>query len=165
MKVLHLPTSTGGMSWGLAQGERSLGLLSEVLVMFDNWPQYPADRIIFKNPPVSFAEKAFNLSILFKEVFSIRSKYDVFHFNFGTTLIDLWHYGLPLLDLPLYKGKGKIVVTYNGCDARQKYLTKERVSFSACQEDNCYGAICNDGNQDKIKKIKIAKFDKYANTI
>lgn len=165
MKVLHLPTSIGGMSWGLAQGERALGLLSDVLVLYDNFHQYPADRIIFKEPPKYITGKAFDLFTRIKEVLKIRNKYDVFHFNCGTTLIDLWSYGLPLIDLPLYKGRGKIVVTYNGCDARQKYPAMKRNQFSPCHDDRCFDGICNDGKRDAIKKNKIEKFDKYADII
>ena len=37
MKILHLPTSVGGNSWGLAQGEKALGLDSKVLIDSNNW--------------------------------------------------------------------------------------------------------------------------------
>jgi glycosyltransferase involved in cell wall biosynthesis len=89
----------------------------------------------------------------------------VFHFNFGSSLIDLWRIGLPLFDLRFYKDPGKIVVTYNGCDARQKYPTMERVPFSACHNHQCYGGICNSGMLDKVKQRKIAIFDQYADAI
>ena len=43
MKILHLPTSVGGNSWGLAQGEKALGLESEVLIDANNWLNYKSD--------------------------------------------------------------------------------------------------------------------------
>jgi hypothetical protein len=95
----------------------------------------------------------------------IQKQYDVFHFNFGTTLLDLSRFGLPLLDLPLYKRHGKIVVTYNGCDARQKYPTMKRTRFSACHDDTCYDGICNDGVRDRRNRENIKKFDRYADAI
>jgi len=165
VRILHLPTLVGGMPWGLAQGERALGLFSDVLSLSDNWLQYPADRVIFHHYPKSIMGKALGLITLMKEVYRIRSHYDVFHFNFGTSLMDLWKIGFPLLDLPLYKDKGKIVVTYNGCDARQKYPTINRVPFSACHNINCRRGMCNSETGDRIKKLKIAKFDQYANAI
>ena len=165
LKVVHLPTSVGGMSWGLAQGEKSLGLHSEVLVLFDNWLEYPADRVIFKIPQGSWGRRILGIATRIKEVYRIRRECDVFHFNFGTSLIDLWNIGLPLLDLPFYRGRGKIVVTYNGCDARQKYPTMQRVPFSACHNDQCYDGICNSGRRDRGRQRKIAKFDHYADAI
>lgn len=165
MKVIHLPTSVGGNSLGLAQGERALGLLSDVLVLSNNWLRYPADQVIFNHAPHSMMGKVFRLVTLIKEVHRIKSNYDVFHFNFGTSLIDLWKIGLPLLDLPFYKNKGKIVVTYNGCDARQKYPTMKRVSFSACHNRHCYNGICQKEAKDKLKKRRISKFDRYADAI
>ena len=64
----------------------------------------------------------------------VRNKYDVFHFNYGSTLVDFMNYGVHFWDLPFYKGKK--IITYNGCDARQKYPTMNRVDFSACHQDN-----------------------------
>jgi len=153
------------MSWGLAQGERALGLQSDVLVLLDSWLQYPADRVIFKSYQKLRMSNIFGLGTLIKEIYRIRNQYDVFHFNFGTSLIDLGKVGLPLLDLPFYKRRGKIVVTYNGCDARQKYKTIQRVSFSACHNDDCYNGRCNSGARDKVRQRKIAKFDNYADAI
>jgi len=152
------------MSWGLAQGERALGLESNVLVVSDNWLQYPADRFLFKNAQNSLWSKMLRLAILMKEVYRIRKRYDVFHFNYGTSLIDLWKIGLPLLDLPFYK-KGKVVMTFNGCDARQKYPTLKRNDSSACHDDLCYHGICKDGKLDKKKEKRIHKLDRYADAI
>jgi len=164
MRVIHLPTSVGGNAWGLAQGERAIGLWSDVLVLFDNWLQYPADRVLFKSAQNSLWSKMFGLALLMKEVYRIRKRYDVFHFNYGTSLIDLWKIGMPLLDLPFYK-KGKIVVTYNGCDARQKYPTLKRSDSSACHNEDCYKGICMDGKLDEMKEKRIRKSDRYADAI
>jgi len=151
------------MPWGLAQGERALGLESEVLYRSNNWLQYPADRVIFKNEEESLARKMIAILSLIKEVYRIRKNYDVFHFNFGSSLIDLRRLGLHLTDLPFYRGK--IVVTYNGCDARQKYPTIDRVPYSACHHEGCYQGICNNGTRDEMKRLRIATFDQYADTI
>lgn len=160
---MHLPTSVGGNAWGLACGERALGLTSEVLVETDNWLKYPADKILFTRRPRNIFEKMQYLAKIIREIFHIRNNYDVFHFNFGTSLLDLPRFNLPLLDLPLYKGK--IVVTYNGCDARQKYPTMARTAFSACHNPACYAGMCNSGQHDKSVRERIAKFDKYADHI
>jgi len=151
------------MPWGLAQGEKTLGLKSEVLYLTNNWLQYPADRVIFKNGQESLGRKMIAIPNLIKEVYKIRKNYDVFHFNFGSSLIDLPRFGFHLVDLPFYKGK--IIVTYNGCDARQKYPTIDRVPYSACHIGDCYQGICNSGTRDKMKRLRIAKFDQYADAI
>jgi glycosyltransferase involved in cell wall biosynthesis len=163
MRILHLPTLVGGMPWGLAQGERKIGLDSEVLALYDSLLQYPANRVIFKNNQKSLARKILAIPNLIKEVYRIRKNYDVFHFNFGSSLIDLRGLGLHLIDLPFYEGK--IVVTYNGCDARQKYPTINRVPFSACHQEDCYQGICNNNARDEMKRLRIAKFDQYAHAV
>jgi hypothetical protein len=164
VKVLHLPTVVGGMPWGLAQGERKNGLDSDVLALFRDCWQYPADRIVFEEHQESLLSKIYGLGIRMKEVYEIRNRYHVFHFNYGTSLIDLWKIRMPLVDLPFYKN-GKIVVTYNGCDARQRYPTLQRVTTSACHHDDCYEGICKDGKLDELKRRRILKFDEYADAI
>lgn len=168
MNVLHLPTSTGGNAYGLSRGERQLGIHSDVLVVNNDYIQYPADVMLFKKPPRNKFEKLFvRPCISMKYIRKIIREYDTFHFNYGSSVLDFPLFGLTLLDLPLYKDQGKVFVTYNGCDARQKYSTMERVPFSACHRDDCYGGICKKslGYFDKLKSHKIKKFDKYADAI
>lgn len=176
MKILHLPTPVGGNSWGLSRGERQLGLQSDVLYTSNSWINYPADRILFntvekrsntlkdrlKNNIITKPSKVITL---LHEIQRIRREYDVFHFNFGSSLLDTNRFGLSLLDLPLYSSRGKIIVTYNGCDARQKYPTMARTPFSACHDSNCYDGICIDRKHDQLKEDKIKKFNKYADAI
>lgn len=137
---------------------------------------YPADRILFDTPEKrrdtlkdrltkNIITKPTKVITLLREIQRIRKEYDVFHFNFGSSLLDMGKFGFPLLDLPFYSSKGKIVVTYNGCDARQKYPTMARTPFSACHDPNCYGGICIDKRYDQLKKDRIKKFDKYADVI
>lgn len=159
MKVLHLPTSVGGNSWGLAQGEKALGLESEVLIDANNWLNYKSDICL----GLENKNKVFRIAKRLETFLKVRNKYDVFHFNYGSTLFDFASYGIHLLDLPFYKGKK--VVTYNGCDARQKYPTISRVDFSACHQDNCYNGMCNSGRLDRIRQIRIIKMSNYVEHI
>lgn len=147
--MLHLPTSVGGNAWGLAQGEKLLGLDSKVLIDTNNWLNYPYDFCM------DF-DKRSSPSMVFKMVetfFKVRKSYDIFHFNFGRSLIDIRKYGINYLDLPFYRGKK--IMTFNGCDARQKYLTMQRVNFSACHESVCYGGMCNSGTFDTLRRKRI----------
>ena len=159
MNVLHLPTSVGGNSWGLAKGEKKLGLDSKVLVFEQNWLNYPYDYCMNLNN----YGKLGKLIKRIKTFFKVRKKYDIYHFNFGSSLVDIQNKGIHLWDLPFYKGKK--IMTYNGCDARQKYPTMQRVEFSACHQKDCYGGVCNSGEQDKIRQKRITKATKYVNHI
>lgn len=158
MKVLHLPTSVGGHSWGLAQGERALGLDSKVLITEQNWLNYQFDYCLH----LENRYKPYKVYKLLKTFFEIRSKYDIFHFNFGSSLLDFPSYNLNLIDLPFYKGK--MIMTYNGCDARQKYPTIRRVDYSACHEKDCYGGICTQ-SRDHLRQKRIEKVSKYVEHI
>lgn len=151
MNILHLPTSVGGNSWGLAQGEISLGLNSKVLIDSNNWLNYKNDICLH----LENKNKIYQVLKKMETFFKIRSKYDVYHFNYGSSLVDFMNYGVHLWDLPYYKGKK--VITYNGCDARQKYETLKRTSFSACHQENCYNGMCNNGRLDKIRQHRIKK--------
>ena len=133
MNVLHLPTQVGGNSWGLAQAENQIGMHSRVLYKCENWLSYPGDIIL----PYSKV-KIIELFILLKEFYNIVGKYDVYHFNFGSTLIDCPMFGLDLFDLPFYKKKN-IFVTYNGSDARQREIEdKEFMQLSGEKQDVLY---------------------------
>ncbi len=159
MKVLHLPSSVGGNARGLAQGERALGLDSEVLAASDNWLAYQADiNLDLQNTPGSFGK----LLGLTKAFLAVRKKYDVFHFNAGSSLIHSIPHRLNHLDLPFYPSAAKLFVTYNGCDARQKFPTIRRTRISACQNDACYHGMCEYGAYDSQRRRAINKMARYA---
>jgi hypothetical protein len=160
MKVLHLPTDVGGNSWGLSRGERSLGLLSEVLTLTQSKMGYPSDiKLYDENATPSRFYKLFKRVLAF---FKIRSKYDVFHFNFGMSLIHLLQHPLFYhFDLPFYPKSAGLFVTYNGCDARQKYPTIQRSKIAACHNSECYGGMCNSGTKDLERQLGIKKMANY----
>lgn len=159
LKVLHFPTSVGGNSWGLACGERGIGLESDVLIIENNWLNYPCDI----NLGLENSKNRINrLYRLLKAFINIRDKYDIYHFNCGDSLLDFKHIGLNLLDLPFYSRSSKIFVTYNGCDARQKYATIKKYKYSSCHRDDCYGGVCCGEKVELKKKKRIEKFSKYA---
>jgi glycosyltransferase involved in cell wall biosynthesis len=93
--------------------------------------------------------------------------YNVFNFNFGSSLLPDRRYTgvLELKDLKFLKSLGKkIIVTYQGCDARQKRYCINHYKISACAQETCYDGICNESS-DKIKKERINVFDLYADKI
>ena len=165
MRILHLPTSVGGNAYGLSRGERAMGHTSEVLVTEENFFNYPADHVLFSRPSSCRMQSWLRRARLFKTFLSIRNAYDVFHFNFGQSLLHFERLGLPFLELPFYSGKAKIIVTYNGCDARQKFKTIEMNPYAPCHDPNCYGGVCNSGKKDMGRWKAIARMNKYAHMI
>jgi glycosyltransferase involved in cell wall biosynthesis len=100
---------------------------------------------------------------LIKVFFEIRNQFDIFHFNYGSSLVHFKKYSN--LDLPFYPKDSRLFVTYQGCDARQKYPTIQRIKssggFAACKYQTCYNGICNSGEQDKLRQNKIEKMMRY----
>jgi hypothetical protein len=167
MKVLHLPTSTGGNAWGLAQGEKLMGLESTVLIASKSHFNYPYDHCLdLDDLDSSYFAKCSKLISLLKAFCKIRNQYDIFHFNFGSSLI---HFpSMPFLnqfDLPLYPRKAGLFATYNGCDARQKYPTMSRCKTAACHEKECYKGMCNSGKLDVLRRKGIEKMSRYVQHI
>lgn len=154
MKVIHFPTSVGGMSWELAQGEKRIGLDSKVYYERTNWLDYPYDMCLKdgkKREPYCIQKG--------KLAYKFSKEFDIFHLNCGSSILDIPHLHLDYLDLLLYRNK-KICVTYNGCDARQKYKRIRQTELSACHFDDCYDGVCMDGKRDKIRARRIKKLDK-----
>lgn len=161
MKILHLPTNVAGMAWGLAQGEKRLGLDSAVLATERTWLGYSCD-ISLEWEKKGKLRKLLSCCQAFLKY---RNKYDVFHFNFGASLIDFREYGIHHLDLPFYPKGNKLIFTYNGCDIRQKYKTIERCSISPCHSDECYNGMCNDGTFDKKRQKSLEIVSRHAHHI
>lgn len=151
MKILHLPTSVGGNSYGLSRAERSLGAESDCLYSEETWLKYPADICLRLEGKSNF-KKLIKLILTF---IRIRRKYDIFHFNFGSSLINFNKPFLKMFDLPFYPKNKKLFMTYNGCDARQKYVTMRERAVSACGESRCYGGMCNSGKLDLVRQASI----------
>lgn len=163
MKVLHLPTTVGGQGWGLAQAERKIGLDSSVLIRRNNILNYPCNMSMELEKCNNGISKFIkSLQWVYKVC---RSDYDILHFNFGSTIMDLTHIGFGEPDLPFYKKKGRgLFVTFNGCDVRQKYKLMKEVEFSACHNNLC-SEVCNNPVWDRRKQKNVEKFDKYVDGI
>jgi len=146
------------MPWGLAQGERSLGLNSQVLYTYTNWLDYPSDICLNLERVNSRLIKLKKLSSTF---LAVRNKFDVFHFNYGQSLINTEKPTMIQVELPFYPKRAKLFVTYNGSDARQKFPTVARTEISPCHYDDCFGGVCNADKRDRMKRKGIAKMAKY----
>lgn len=115
-RILHAPADVGGHARGLAVAERELGLRSDVAVFTPGPFGYETDidmRAGVDQPlPVRFARRGAFLREAIR-------RYDVFHFNFGQTLMQVRQLGRVVDELPLLRRLGKtVIVTFQGCDVR-----------------------------------------------
>ena len=175
LRVLHCPTAVGGQAAALASAERELGLESVALQAsdFPNSFGYSMDRELFPPgtwPPVRdykrwrFLRQAIN-------------EFDIFHFNFGQTLMsqsygvmDLTGFSLPrriayylyhwpfarLPDLPILKRAGKgIIFTFQGDDARQRDYCLANFEISHYRElpETRFSRSVDQGKRKRINRI------------
>jgi len=85
VKVLHVPTDTGGHPQGLAQAERMLGLDGRVVTLLPPPFGMQADEVLWP-------EGTGPLSALVRQIGLIRRAvrdYDIVHYNFGRTIAAL----------------------------------------------------------------------------
>jgi len=160
LKILHLPTSVGGNSFGLSRAERKLGLDSDVLTLDKNYLEYPSDMELDLS-----GNRFINLAKIILCLTKIRNKYNIFHFNFGSSLLSITRLRLDFLDLYFYKKESKFFVTYNGCDCRQKYKIIKKYDVCACSYTECYNGICDSEEVDCLKQRKIKKMTKFCDAV
>lgn len=159
MRVLHCPTDTGGHAWGLSRAERSLGVESDVMVRRSSRHGFPTDVSLRLREGSLAAQVARVCAFVARAI----RRYDVFHFNWGMSIVDHRYWNIHYLELPLLKRLGKrIVMTFQGCDARIKTESRERFSTSACAE--CDVAWCTE-RLDRIRWRRVRKVFRYVDRI
>lgn len=105
-----------GQAYGLSRAERKLGLASDVAVFTPSSYGYGYDLDIGARPtdPL-WRQFGRRLSFLRRVV----DEYDVFHFNFGQTIMSIRRFGRVLDELAWLRRRGKtILFTYQGSDVR-----------------------------------------------
>jgi glycosyltransferase involved in cell wall biosynthesis len=105
-----------GQAYGLSRGERKLGLTSDVAVFTPSGYGYGFDIDIGARPsdPL-WRQFRRRLSFLRRAV----DQYDVFHFNFGQTILAIRRFGRVVDELAWLRRRGKtILFTYQGSDVR-----------------------------------------------
>lgn len=128
-RILHTPFDVGGNAWGLSRGERELGFHSDVAVFEPGPLGYKTDIDMGAGLgvpiPVRFAKRAAFLRKALKE-------YDVFHYNFGQTLLTVRQGGRVWDEAHWVKRAGKtVLITYQGCDVRP-------LDRCFCRNRNCF---------------------------
>ena len=115
-RILHAPTDVGGHARGLALAERELGLKSDVAVFTLGPFGYEADIDLRAGVDRSLPVRFMRRGAFLREALE---RYDVFHFNFGQTLMQVRQLGHVIDELPLLRRRDKaVIVTYQGCDVR-----------------------------------------------
>ena len=115
-RILHAPTDVAAHAYGLSRAERRLGFESDV-ALFSPGPygyRYDIDMHAGVDQPVwrRLARRARFLRRAARE-------YDVFHFNFGQTILTIRQLGHVVDELGWLKRRGKtILVSYLGSDVR-----------------------------------------------
>jgi hypothetical protein len=82
MRVLHLPTDVGGGPPGLSRQLKLLGIASEVWTIDQNYLNYPVDRVLMDARKPILVQL---LRVLWAGTY-VFGKWDVIHFNYGSTL-------------------------------------------------------------------------------
>jgi hypothetical protein len=155
LRVCHLPTPVGHNAWNLSLAEKRNGIISHVFVTYTSIHNANYDTFLHlsKNKFVRYIQV---LLFYFKNI----RRYDIFHFNWGSSLIESRFDIIKCIDLKLLNFfKKKIVVTYQGSDAR---------IYTKLKEYNEFHYLWNtDKNNELIKhKLKkIEKFSKFADLI
>jgi proteasome lid subunit RPN8/RPN11 len=149
IRVLHCPTDTGRNAWTLAQAEKTLGIESTVLVYHSTWLNYPSDIDLDLRGLSRFGK----LSAVARLLLRAARDYDVIHFNGGRSLMPSSPGRVPWLsraDLAYFRALGKgIVVTYQGCDVRQKTACEAGFETNACE-------LCTNPCSAELDQHKIA---------
>jgi len=114
-RILHAPWNIGGNPVGLSRAERELGFRSDVVVLEQHPFGYQADIDL---DIAGIINKETDRR-RFRFVLKAALRYDVFHFNFGQTIVQSLHEGRLRTEVPWLKRLGKTVLaTFQGDDAR-----------------------------------------------
>lgn len=179
IRVLHCPHIIAGNAQNLARFERKLGLDSWSIALQANPYEYQCDEILTKAGDSLIKREYKRIPLFFKALF----KFDIIHFNFGSTIfpISFRHHRLLKFSFPFFSIKALyfklfeykdlwllklfkkvIIVTYQGDDARQKdyCLNNFQISPALDVPPDYYSP-----GSDEKKRKNISVFDRYADLI
>jgi glycosyltransferase involved in cell wall biosynthesis len=116
LRILHAPLDIGGHAYQLSLAERELGLESEVAVFSSQSYGYGTDVDLRAGVEVPVPLRMARRALFLRRALD---RFDVFHFNYGQSLLQVRQLGRVVDELPLLRRRGKtILVTYQGCDVR-----------------------------------------------
>lgn len=138
MRVLHAPVNVGNQPWVLSRHERLLGVKSDLILNYNTWINYNADRVLGTYAKKNWKEVVKRAPVGFLAPF----RYDVLHFYFGRSLLfwdDLGDWNrFPYADIRIAKALGKkVFMTLQGCDVRLAGESNRRNHFTPCAPGRC----------------------------
>lgn len=181
LRVVHVPTAVGGNPPILSRALKRLGLGSECCIISQNYLSYEVDKVIV--PAGSGFVKCEFKRLLF--IIECVWKYDVIHYNAGTTiatanaiqwpgkifsrlalkrfLYSSYLLGLQYFEISLFSiFRKKLFITYQGDDARQgDYCLNNYAVSIATQVDGSYYSA----KTDVFKRKNIAYLSKFCERV
>lgn len=161
LRVIHLPKFVGNNSYFLSLAEKKI-ITSKTLNLNKAtiFTSIKADYQIYSK----YISLKY-LKIIFMYLFLI-FKFNIFHFNYGMTLsatesLFLFRFRMNFELFLLKLLRKKIVVTFQGSDARQADYCKENYEFTYFN----HPFYSNFETLDEKKRIKISIFDRFADLI
>jgi len=116
MRILHAPADVAGNAYGLSRAERELGLESDVAIFVPSGLGYGYDFDLHAGIGVPVWQRMWRRLAFLRRA---ADRYDVFHFNFGQTILGVRQLGHVLDELAWLRRKNKtILFTYQGSDVR-----------------------------------------------
>lgn len=158
LKVLHGPVNIGNQPWVLSRYERQLGVDSQLVVNYNTWLGYSADRILSPLSRGSILDKAKRLAYGLSAPF----QNDVLHYYFGLSFLSWNDYGLRsalwFRDLSLARQLGrKVFMTLQGCDVRISTESARRNRFTPCMNGACAARATCESILDKERRRLVEK--------
>ncbi len=154
MRILHGPVNVGNQPWVLSRAERDLGADSDVVVSFQTWLGYQADRVLTAQPEARrWVDKARRARFGLVAT----GHYDVLHYYFGQSYIYRPGHAetaISFADLRLAKARGRTVfMTLQGCDVRGAGVSNATHAVTMCRPDGGCGAypVCI-ATLDKVRR-------------
>ena len=145
-----------GQAYGLSRAERKLGLTSDVAVFTPSGYGYGFDIDIGARPTDSLWRQ-FRRRLSFLRAAEV--SYDVFHFNFGQTILGIRRFGRVVDELAWLSRRGKtILFTYQGSDIRGGGGVREKAAHRALR----YGDRVFYQNPDLRQWLPRSSFLPYA---
>jgi glycosyltransferase involved in cell wall biosynthesis len=116
VRILHAPADVAGNAYGLSRAERELGLESDVAIFTPSGLGYGYDFDLHTGLDVPVWRRLARRAAFLRRAVE---RYDLFHFNFGQTILGVRVLGRVLDELAWLKRRDKtILFTYQGSDVR-----------------------------------------------
>ena len=142
MRILHGPVNVGNQAFALSRAERRLGAKSDLVVNYQTWLGYGADRVLSPDGERDLRSLARRVGFGLAAPF----RYDVIHLYFGQSFLFREDrgdhlssiFGQIAVDVRLARLLGRrVFMTLQGCDARIAANSDLRNQFTMCRQEHC----------------------------